>query len=185
MSWYPKKIRTAQGAPAPAQDPIQSNMSNFQQMIIKALLNNSQQLAEYVINPSQERAYKVAESAVRFALQNSADLFNMGFVARALPVEQILNNFPGAKQLMTWATQWIIENMNIGEIPDDISSQSELLAQYDLPDSLAQQFGGAIQQLRQRYPNNPEIYRNFMIILLRIKDDSALVNTQLRLFLGQ
>lgn len=168
-----------------ADKELVAGSSWIQDQIIRWLIKNDQMVVQYLLNPTPENRQLLAQNAVNSIISLGANQLPFGvshlvnFIA-----SKTLNKIPSFNVLVEKTVKYIFDNLNIGLIPDSISSQSKLLSQYDLPDDIASEVNGVMQNLRQKYNNNPQIINQFLMIILRIKDNRNLINTLVQITNG-
>jgi len=190
MNWY----KTSQSIPipaAPAQAQPQGGMSEqdiqvadkevsgkmkkLRDFAVKWMLSN-EMVVRYMANPTDEARVELVSSAMNEAVKALAsELPGIGRFVGVLPIEGIMKKVPGMEKAAQGLSDFIFENLRVGFIPDEISNQSNLLKAWDLPDDIAGQFESKITELKDK---DPKLAQNFIVIILRLKDDAALLGAQ-------
>jgi len=158
-----------------ASQEIVSNIDKLKNTAIKWMLDN-EMVIKYISNPTDASRQELTKASLTYAVRTvMKELPYIGRLANVMPIDKLIQKVPGMKQASDVFTKFIFDNLRVGFIPDELSGQSPLLQQWDLPDDIAQQFQGKISELVKQ---NPVLAQNFILIILRIKNDKNLLEAQ-------
>jgi len=155
-----------------------SFMVKLKDRAVKKLLD-SELVVRYLMKPTDENREILVQTVLDSAIRElSGEIPGFGRLIGSLPITAILSKFPWVKDAYGVVGKFVLDNLRIGFIPDNISSQSDILKKWDMDDNLAAIFSNKVKQLASQ---DPILAQNFIIIIMRLKNDKNLLDAQRRI----
>ena len=180
-----------------ATQELESNWSYIENMAMGWISRHGEEACPYIDSPSEATLSQLTQAmagdmlaSIIGAGEDAVDFLPVvgGYLSKVLKVYQIksvnrstaksLLRLPPIKSLFTRIAKFCTDNLRLAAIPDNISRLHPLLLQRDVPDAMLPAIQDSPVKIQQKFPGKPDLVQKFLLIMLRIKDSQALVETQ-------